>query len=405
MMMDFALARSRAFRRVTSLLALMGVFVAGFALGAGAQPTTAQVNPNTRMPADVEQEFAAFWETYNLIQKTYLDPVTVEKLVDGAINGMIDSLDDQFSGYVEPEFNAFDTDLSGSITGIGVVIEEDKDRGIIFIANVLAGTPAQAAGLVEGDIFIEVNGESTSGFSTDQLAARVRGQEGTTVNLKMRRGEKDLDFSIVRARINIPNIETEVIEDAYGYVKLNQFTGEARNQLNTAISDLALENKRGLILDLRGNPGGLLSAAVQVASMFVSGQQVVLYEQFGDGTEQVFNADGSSLGLNIPIVVLVDERSASASELVVGAWQDYDLVTVIGTTTFGKGVVQTQRDLVNGGGLRLTIARWLSPNRTSIHKRGITPDILVEWDAEARQANPDDDPQLQRAIDFLKTGQ
>lgn len=404
-MMDFTIAQSRAVRRIVGFLALIGVFVAGFAVGVGTQSVTAQVNPNTRMPADVEEEFAAFWETYNLINKTYLNPVEVDTLVDGAISGMIDALDDQFSGYVEPEFNEFDTDLSGSITGIGVVIEEDEDRDIIFIANVLEGTPAQAAGLVEGDIFVEVNGESTAGFSTDQLAARVRGQEGTTVNLKMLRGEKELEFSIVRARINIPNIETNVIEDAYAYVKLNQFTGEARNQLNTAISELAMENKRGLILDLRGNPGGLLSAAVQVASMFVPGEQVILYEQFGDGTEQVFNADGSNLGLTVPIVVLVDERSASASELVVGAWKDYDLVTVIGTTTFGKGVVQTQRDLINGGGLRLTIARWLSPNRTSIHEVGVTPDIVVDWDAEARQANPEVDPQLQRAIDFLKTGQ
>lgn len=404
-MMEFVVNHTRALRRIAGVLALMGMFFAGFAFGAGTQTATAQVNPNTRMPADVEQEFAAFWETYNLIRKTYLDPVEVETLVDGAITGMVDALEDQFSGYVEPEFNAFDTDLSGSITGIGVVIEQDEDRDIIMIVNILPGTPAEAAGLIEGDIFIEVNGEDVSGFTTDRLAARVRGQEGTTVNLKMLRGEKELEFSIVRARINIPNIETRVIEDRYAYVKLNQFTGEARRQLDTAIGELALENKSGLILDLRGNPGGLLSAAVQVASMFVSGEQVVLYEQFGDGTEQVFNADGTSLNITVPIVVLVDERSASASELVVGAWQDYDLVTVIGTTTFGKGVVQTQRDLVNGGGLRLTIARWLSPNRNSIHELGVTPDIVVEWDAEARQANPDADPQLQRAIDFLNTGQ
>jgi len=404
-MTDFAFAHSRAIRRLAGVLALTVVFVTGFALGAGTQSVTAQVNPNTRMPLDVEESFAPFWETYNLIQKTYLDPIEVQTLVDGAINGLIESLDDPFSGYVEPEFHAFDTDLSGSITGIGVVIEEDQDRNVILIANVLPGTPAEAAGLVEGDVFIEVNGEDAVGFSTDQLAARVRGQEGTTVTLKMLRGEKELEFSIVRALIDIPNIETEVIEDVYAYVKLNQFTGEARSQLNTAISDLAMENKQGLILDLRGNPGGLLSAAVQVASMFVPGDQVVLYEQFGDGTEQTFNADGSDLGLTVPIVVLVDERSASASELVVGAWQDYDLVTVIGTTTFGKGVVQSQRDLVNGGGLRLTIARWLSPNRNSIHKLGITPDIEIMWEAEARKASPDADPQLQRAIDFLKTGQ
>jgi len=404
-MTDFAFTHNRLVRRLAGMLALTVVFFAGFALGTGTQPATAQVNPNTRMPLDVEEQFAPFWETYNLIQKTYLDPVDSETLVNGAINGLIKSLDDQFSGYVEPEFHAFDTDLSGSITGIGVVIEKDEDSSLISIVNVLPGTPAEGAGVVEGDIFIEINGEDATGFSTDQLAARVRGQEGTTVSIKMLRGEKELSFDIVRARINIPNVETEVMDDSYAYIKLNQFTAEARPQLNSAINELALEDKKGLILDLRGNPGGLLSSAVQVASMFVPADKVVLYEQFGDGTEQVFNADGSDLALTIPVVVLVDERSASASELVVGAWKDYGLVTVIGTTTFGKGVVQSQRDLVNGGGLRLTIARWLSPNRNSIHKLGISPDIEVTWDAEARAAAPDIDPQLQRALEFLKTGQ
>lgn len=395
----------RAARTFFIPLLVVATFAAGFGLGALTQPTSAQVNPNTRMPADAEEAFAPFWETYNLIEKNYLDPVERAALVDGAIRGMVESLDDPFSSYVEPEFNALDTDLSGSITGIGVVIELNEELDQVTIVNILEGTPAEAAGLLEGDIFLEVDGEDVSGFNTDQLATRVRGQEGTTVNLKMLRGEKEVEFSIVRARINIPNIESEVLEGDIAYVKLNQFTSEARRQLNTAISDLQLESKRALIIDLRGNPGGLLSSAVQVASMLVPGEEVVLYEQFGDGTEQVFNADGTALDINIPIVVLVDERSASASELAVGAWQDYDLVTVVGTTTFGKGVVQTQQDLINGGGLRLTIARWLSPNRTSIHELGITPDIVVEWSAEERRANPDADPQLQRAIEFLNNGQ
>lgn len=396
---------NRVIRHAGGVMLLAVVFAIGFAMGAGTQTVTAQVNPNTRMPTDVEENFAPFWETYNLIRKTYLDPVDVDTLVNGAITGMVEALGDQFSGYVEPEFNAFDTDLSGSITGIGVVIEKQESSDRIAIVNVLPGTPAEAAGLLEGDIFLTVNGEDVTGFDTDRLASRVRGPEGTTVDLKMLRGEKELEFSIVRARINIPNIETRVIDGVYGYVKLNQFTVEARRQLDAAIDELALESKQGLIIDLRGNPGGLLSSAVQVSSALIPGQQVILYEQFGDGTEQVFNADGSALDINVPIVVLVDERSASASELTVGAWRDYNLVTVIGTTTFGKGVVQTQRDLVNGGGLRLTIARWLTPNRTSISGAGITPDIVVEWPADERRANPEVDPQLARALDFLRTGQ
>ncbi|HEX2623490.1 MAG TPA: S41 family peptidase, partial [Phototrophicaceae bacterium] len=167
------------------------------------------------------------------------------------------------------------------------------------------------------------------------------------------------------------------------------------------LANIDAKNLNGLIIDLRGNPGGYLGSAIEIASAFQK-DGVVLYEQFGDGTEQTFNTDGSYDGIEIPLVVLVDERSASASELVSGAWQDNGVAKLIGVTTFGKGTVQTQNDLVNGGGLRLTIAHWLTPKHNWIHKQGITPDIVVEWAAEDRQTNPDQDPQLQAALDYLK---
>lgn len=387
-------------RKLSSFLVIAAVFVAGIAVGVGGT-TTAQINPNTRPPADIEEDFAAFWETYNLITKIYLEPVDRQTLIDGAINGMVESLNDQFSGYVEPELNATDSDLSGSISGIGAVVERSEELSRVRIVNVYAGTPAEGAGLLEGDIFLKVDGVDVTGYNADRLAAVVRGPEGSTVNLIMLRGTEEIEFAIQRARFTIPNIETKLLEESdIAYIQLAQFSAPARSQLNTALDELDVNSHAGLILDLRGNPGGLLSSAVSIASLLME-DGVVLYEQFGDGTEQVFEADGTYREITVPVVVLVDERSASASELVARAWMDNDLVTVIGTQTFGKGVVQSQRDLVNGGGLRLTVARWLSPNRETIHENGVTPDIIVEWDEVSRRENPDEDPQLQAAIDFL----
>jgi carboxyl-terminal processing protease len=220
----------------------------------------------------------------------------------------------------------------------------------------------------------------------------------------MLRGEERIEFEIVRARIIIPNTETATFGDI-GYVKLNEFTGEARDNLDAAIESLNPEDLSGLILDLRGNPGGFLDSAVEVASAFIEEGNLILTEDFGERFDAVtFEANGDYLDLGIPIVVLVDETSASASELVTGAWQDYGVVTVIGEITFGKGTVQTWQELSNGGGIRLTIARWLRPSGEWIHGVGITPDIIVEWTPEHfdEVGNPETDPQLAAALEYLR---
>lgn len=396
-MSSFDLLNRPVVRRLAAVMLLVAVFGAGAIFGGGVLNTTAQVNPNTRPPLEAEEDFAAFWETYNLITKIYLEPVDRQTLVDGAINGLVESLGDEFSGYVEAELNATDTDLSGTISGIGATIEKDETLGRVRITNVYSNTPAERAGLLEGDIFLEVDGLDVRNYNADRLAARVRGPEGSTVRLKMLRNDVEMEYEIQRAVINIPNIETDILDGDIAYIKLAQFSAPARQQFDRAVNELNVNNRRGLIVDLRGNPGGLLSSAVSMASAFVR-EGVVVYEQFADGTEQPFEADGTYLGLTVPVVVLVDERSASASELVTRAWMDEGTVTVVGTQTFGKGVVQSVRDLVNGGSLRLTVARWLSPSRASIHGEGITPDIVVEWDEVARRENPQDDPQLAAAL-------
>jgi carboxyl-terminal processing protease len=391
-------------RQLPIVIVIAAVFGAGFALGHQTPATYAQTQ--FVQPGDASTEFEPFWQVYELIQKEYVDPendpIATSLLVDGAIQGMVEALDDQNSGYMNPELYPilFD-DLSGAIEGIGVVIQDNEELGGIQVMNVMAGTPAASAGIKIGDVFAAVDGEEVLGLTQIELAAKVRGPAGTSVDITMLREGERVDFTLTRARIEIPNVESRVIEDTHiGYVKLNEFTSTARNDIDNAIDQLDPATLDGLIIDFRGNPGGLLTSAINVASAFIE-DGTILIEDFGSDREQVFQANGTYRELNIPLVVLVDERSASASELVAGALQDTGAATIIGEETFGKGTVQTVQELVNGGGLRLTVARWLTPNRHWIHGAGITPDIIVDWDPET--FDDPDDPQLASAVDHLQS--
>ncbi|RMF79323.1 MAG: S41 family peptidase [Chloroflexi bacterium] len=378
-------------------LLIMVVFMAGFALGSQFDVGFAQ--GIITAPPEVEEDFAPFWEVFNLIEENYFEPVETSTLVDGAITGMVDSLGDQFSGYMTPDvYPLLNDDLSGEIEGIGVVIRTIEETEAIEVVNVLEGAPAEQVGIMPGDIFVEVDGESVAGFNQLDLASRVRGAAGTNVAITMLRGDELIEFNITRARIEIPNIESDVLDNNIGYIKLNQFSEEARTQIDEAIAELDVNNRNGLIIDFRGNPGGFLTSAIDVASAFIP-EGTILVEDFGDGTEQIYNATGDFQDIQVPIVVLVDESSASASELVAGALQDTGRATIIGETTLGKGTVQTWRNLVNGGGVRLTIARWLTPNRRWIHGDGVTPDVIVEWTPET--GSDEFDPQIDAAIEFL----
>lgn len=376
------------------------VFGAGFLIGSHNGTLNAQ---DSGRP-DTTQLFAPFWQVYDLIHTDYVDPnnntVTPEQLVDGAIQGMVDALGDEFSGYMPPDVYQMQNEyLEGEFEGIGATIRTLENDGGIEVVSVFENSPAQQAGVQPGDIFVAVNGESVTGFNQSQVALKVRGPAGTEVVVTMKRGEELIDFIIIRARIEIPNIEARIEDGNIGYIRLFQFTSDARQQLDNAARSIDVENLDGLILDLRGNPGGLLNTAVDIASAFIS-EGVILVEDFGGDQEPViFKATGSYLNIDVPLVLLVDKGSASASELVAGALQDADRATIIGETTFGKGTVQTWRQLANGGGVRLTIARWTTPDGNWIHQQGITPDVEVVLTQDDRDA--DRDPQLDAALDFL----
>ncbi len=382
-------------------LGIVLVFVAGFFLGSQRNPLLAQ--GDTAAPASAGKDFEPFWQVYNMIQGNYLDRDKLEdsKLVDGAIQGMVNSLGDQFSGYMDAEtYPLFNSDLSGEVEGIGAVVQTDEKTKEISIAQVLEGSPAEAAGLKSGDVFVKVEGEDVSQATQFDLVRLVRGKEGTVVSLTMRRGSDTLDFKITRAKITTPVVESKTLDNGIGYVKLRSFDVNAYQEVNSAIDKLGGKNLKGLVFDLRGNPGGLLNSAIDIASLFLK-SGTVLVEDFGNGNKQTYTTNGKYLGYDVPLTILVDENSASASELVSGAMQDSGRAMLVGVKTFGKGTVQTWQQLVNGGGIRLTIARWLTPNGHWIHGNGITPDVVVEWPQENRDEN--NDPQLKAAIEALTT--
>lgn len=391
-------------KTLSTVIFVLTVFITGFY--AGNIHSSSQAQGRFAL-GDTEEAFEPMWEVFNAIQNDYVDSssVDVPTLVNGAISGMVDALGDQYSNYLTPDaYSQFNNDLSGNFEGIGVVIRTLEETGEIEVVSILNGSPALDAGVRPGDIFYEVDGQRIEGMSQTELATLVRGPAGTDVEITFDRDGELITLNIIRARIELPNVETEILENNIAYLSLNDFSTVARQQINEALETLDVNSRNGFIFDLRGNPGGLLSSAIDVGSLFIE-DGVLLYEAFGNGTEQTFEVNGTFGDINVPIVVLVDESSASASELVAGAIQDRGVATLIGETTFGKGTVQTIRPLSNGGGLRLTVARYLLPSRRWIQDVGVVPDIIVEWNPETVEEINGDDPQLQAAIDFLIDGE
>ncbi len=353
-------------------------------------------------PADLQTLFQSFWEAWDLIHRDYLyRPVDDAKLLDGAIRGMLEALEDPYTGYwdkIETE-DAYRA-LEGEYEGIGAWVDTAGDY--LTIIEAMPGSPAEAAGLRKGDQIIAVDGEDMTGWSPEDVRLfKVLGPAGTQLTLTIRRPgiEKPFDVTLTRARIVVPSVSSKILEGDIGYLQVSQFGEKTADDLHTALQEFQDKGVRGIILDLRNNGGGLTNIATSVASEFID-QGVIWYEEYNDGRRVEYKAEKGGLALDIPLVVLVNEYSASASELVAGALQDYGRAKLIGVATYGKGVVQTWQPLSNGGLVRLTIARFLTPSGRSIHKTGLTPDIVVEMGEEDYAAGRD--PQLDAAIQTLK---
>ncbi len=345
--------------------------------------------------AEKDPLFQPIWETWQLIQSRYMNAVAAEQLIEGALTGLVDGLGDEFSYYITPEVYARDYNYSGEFTGIGVMVKTN-DQGRIEVIEVVPASPAAAAGVLAGDLFHAVDGESVAGLTQDDLSELVPGPRGTNVRVTFRRGDELLSFDIVRDVFVVPNVDYALHNDI-AYIAMNEFHKLSRQQLEEALAAVDMPARAGLIFDVRGNPGGTIESAIDVASLFID-DDIVLQEVDRDGQTSQTHSNGGSASIYAPIVLLVDSQSASASELLAGALQDHERATIIGETTFGKGTVQTIQEIANGGAVRLTVRRYLTPLGRSIDKTGIMPDFLIEADDDS--AN---DKQLAAAIAFLES--
>lgn len=365
---------------------------------ASSTPSAAQ---NSATPEEFQTLFKPFWEAWNLVHENYVDqPVDDVKLMRGAITGMMESLGDKHSSYMDPQtFTDANADLSGEYEGIGAYVDTTNDY--LTVISPIPGTPAEQVGLRPGDKIIKIDGEDMTGVDPELARRKVIGPAGTVVKLTIaRQGEsKPLEFEITRAKITVQSVTGRMLDDNVAYVQITTFGDKTTQELTTTLKELLAKNPRGMIVDLRNNGGGYLQTAVEVASQFQD-KGVVLYEQYGDGTRQQYDVIPGGLATDIPLVVLINEGSASASEIVAGALQDTGRAKLVGVTSYGKGSVQNWIPLSdNQGAVRITIAKWLTPNGQTIHDKGLTPDVVVELTDEDFKAGHD--PQLDKAIEVL----
>lgn len=329
------------------------------------------------------------------------DSLTTEQLEDGMYKGLLESLDDPYSTYyTAEEVEDLAQSLEGTYSGIGAYISTDQDTNYAKISGVIADSPAEAAGLLANDIIYKVDGEDTFGLSLDEVVSRVRGEKGTDVTLTIARsGETDyLEFTITRDDVDSPTVSSQVLDDDIGYLQITEFDGVTTNQFKKELQSLYDENVKGLIIDLRNNPGGDVDVVTAIANEIIP-EGLVFYMEDRDGKRTEYTADGKN-AITIPLVVLVNGNSASASEILTGAVQDSGCGTVVGTQTYGKGVVQSVYSLLDGTAVKLTIANYYTRGGNNINKVGITPDVEVELDAE-QYLKDGTDTQLQTAISTL----
>lgn len=398
------LVQALVFALFASLL-VVGGFTAGW-VGYDQLFRLIGVAPPVNVPQDKRDDvdLKVFWEAVRLLHDHfYGEPPQGRDLTYAAIRGVLQALDDPFTSFVEPEMaRIFEEDMQGEFEGIGATVRMNEDGELVIVAPI-EGSPAEAAGLRPGDIVLEVDGKRLKGMTLLEAVSLIRGPRGTRVRLKiLRAGQEPFEVEIVRDRIEIPTVSARLIEEPgkpkLGYLKLNDFNARATRQVREELQAFRDQGVEGLIFDLRNNPGGLLSTSIEIASQFLEEGSVVLIERGKDG-EEVHRARSGGLWLDKPLVVLVDAGSASASEIVAGAIQDHKRGLLVGTTTFGKGSVQSPHTLSDGSSLRVTIAHWFTPNGRQIHNQGITPDIVVEASPADLEAGRD--PQLERAIEVL----
>jgi carboxyl-terminal processing protease len=414
--MDNKLMRGALIGAVAVIM-LLGSFSGGFLVGhfiplqrtaglpglvSNPEPVpTVSAQQQATTPDGLDTLFQPFWEAWNIVHDEYVDqPVNDLSLMQGAIRGMMEALGDEHSSYMDPQtFQDANESLSGEYEGIGAWVDTTADY--LTVISPIPGSPAEKVGIEPGDKIVAIDGDDMTGIDAELVRQRVLGPAGSTVVLTVARdGESDpLEFTIVREKIVIKSAVGKMLDNNIGYIQITTFGDKTTPELRAALKELLAQNPDGLIIDLRNNGGGYLQTSVEVASEFIS-DGVILYEQYGDGQRDTYRALKNGQATEIPLVVLINEGTASASEIVAGAIQDHERGQLIGVTSYGKGSVQNWVPLSNNqGAVRVTIAKWLTPDERTIQGTGLTPDVEVEITDEDRQA--DLDPQLDKAIEVL----
>lgn len=421
-------------RKKFALFVVVGVFILGLVLGRGLQSAISAEN-------DIYEDLKVFTEVLSLVQKHYVEESASRDLIYGAVRGMLNTLDPH-SAFMSPEvYKEVQVDTKGEFGGLGIQIGVKENR--LVVISPIEGTPAEKAGIKAGDWITKVDETTTKDMSLLDAVQKMRGPKGTKVTLTIRREQvtEPLVITLVRETIKIDSVRSRMLENSIGYIKLSQFQEQTARDLNLALEKLRAAKMTSLILDLRNDPGGLLTAAVETSEQFLPPGRLIVSIKSRDGKKDDYISSGKLPADNYPMIVLVNEGSASASEIVAGALQDWGRAIVVGTLTFGKGSVQTILPLSDGSGLRLTTAKYYTPKGRSIQNVGIAPDILVKPAAKGKEAaspilrerdlerhlenetvqggsepsappipetmaipdSPEEDVQLQKAIELLKT--
>lgn len=389
------------------LLLLVFVFGGGYFLGIWQQ---AHITPlaeikriiNKSTTSDVASgvDFNLFWDAWEKIkQKSYYQPVDETRMYYGAMSGLAASVNDPYTVYFDPDTNQkFSDEINGQIYGVG--LELGIKNNILTVIAPIANTPAAHAGIEAGDNIVAINKLDTSGMQVDYAVSLIRGEVDTNVELTIKKASTGefKDITLTRALIKVDSVDAKMLGEL-GYLKISHFNSDTDVLFNTAVAEVLQQNPKGIILDLRNNPGGYLDKAIDIASEFID-SGIVVIEKNAANEEKKYYAQGDARLKGLPLIVLVNQGSASAAEIVAGALKDYKLGTVVGETTFGKGVVQDLIPFADGSSLKITVAEWLTPLGTSIDKIGIVPDEVVSLSEE--DYNNDRDPQLERAQELLK---
>lgn len=336
-----------------------------------------------------------------LIQKEYIGKVDEDALQTGICQGYVGALGDPYSAYYDEEqTSALMETTQGEYGGIGVVLTQNLDTGVTTASSVYEDSPAMRAGMKDGDIIYQVEGRDVSGMALEEISGSIKGEKGTTVEITVLRGEEreEVTLTITRDTIQAETVKTRMLEDEIGYLAISEFDSVTLEQYREGLAELTAQGMEGLIVDLRGNPGGNLDTVCEILDLMLP-EGLIVYTEDKDGNRQEFTSDEAQ-EVQVPLAVLVDGNSASASEIYAGAIQDYGIGQIVGTKTYGKGVVQTIYDLKDGTSLKLTVAEYFTPNGRNIDGEGITPDVEVTY--QRNENDPEADNQLDRAVETLQ---